>query len=127
MLHDRFLSARSRTKAGAPLGRIFSVVRQTWAITDDPKKTAPKELAIATSRTAADAADVARDAAQAFRTHGFHKPSGAWWAAEGEAFHRFLVAPDRKGRAAPVLLGLGVAALTLTAVGAAMRTRRPKG
>jgi hypothetical protein len=123
-LHDRFLSSRSRTRAGAPLGRVFSVVRQTWEITDDPRKTKPREQALATGRTASDAADLARDAAKAFRSHGFHKPSGAWWAVEDNLFHRFLVAGDRRVRAAPVLVGLGVAALALTALGAALRKRK---
>ncbi|WP_372781925.1 hypothetical protein [Phenylobacterium sp.] len=126
MLHDRFLSSRSRTRNGSPLGRVFSVIRQTWLVTDDPKKTKPREQALATHRTASDAADLARDAASAFRSHGFHKPSGAWWAADGELFHRFQVAGDRRVRATPVLLGLGVAALALTALGAALR-KTPQG
>jgi hypothetical protein len=123
-LHDRFLSSRSRTRAGAPLGRVFSVVRQTWEITDDPRKTKPREQALATSRTASDAADLARDAATGFRSHGFHKPSGAWWAVEDNLFHRFLVAGDRRVQAGPVLVGLGVAALALTALGAALRKKK---
>ncbi len=126
-MHDRFLSSRSRTRSGAPLGRIFSVIRQTWLTADDPKRTKPKEAALATKRTASDAADLARDAAQAFQTHGFHKPSGAWWAAEGEHFHRFVVAPDRPRRAAPVLMGVGIAALALTVAGAALGSRRRRG
>ncbi len=100
------------------------MIRQTWQTVDDPKRTKPKELALATSRTASDAADVARDAAAAFRSHGFHKPSGAWWASDGPEFHRFLVAPDHRERGATLLLGLGVAALALTALGAAMRPKR---
>lgn len=123
-MHNRFLSSRTRTGPGAPLGRIFSVTRQTWAITDDPRKTKPQELALATRRTAADAADLARDAATAFPSHGFHKPSGAWWAADGALFHRFVVGADRAGRTAPILVGLGVGALALTALGAALRARR---
>jgi hypothetical protein len=122
-LHSRFLSSRTRTRSGAPLGRVFSVVRQTWSITDDPRRTKPSESALATHRTAADAADLARDAATAFRSHGFHKPSGAWWAAEGADFHRFLVAPDRRRRAAPVILGLGALALAVTAVAAVARPK----
>ena len=121
-MHDRFLSSRTRTRTGASLGRVFSVIRQTWQITDDPRKTKPKELALATGRTASDAADVARDAAAAFASSGFHKASGAWWAAEDGDFHRFLITRDRRGGVA-ALLGLGVAALALTALAA---TRRPK-
>lgn len=125
-MHDRFLSSRTRTRSGAPLGRIFSVVRQTWRVADDPRRTKPQETALATHRTAADAADLARDAAAAFGTHGFHKPSGAWWASEGQDFHRFMVAPDRARRGAPVLLGLGVLALAVTALGAAARRGGPE-
>jgi hypothetical protein len=121
-LHDRFLSSRTRTRAGAPLGRVFSVIRQTWRITDDPRKTKPEELALATNRTAADAADLARDAAAEYSTYGFHKPSGAWWAADGGFFHRFQVAPDRRGR--PILVGLGITALGLAAIGAVLRSKR---
>jgi hypothetical protein len=108
------------------LGRVFSVVRQTWRLADDPRKTRPRELAFATGRTASEAADLARDAATAFRAHGFHKPSGAWWAVEDNLFHRFQVAGDRHVRAAPILVGLGVTALALTALGAALR-RNKKG
>ena len=123
-MHERFLSLRSRTRAGAPLGRVFSVVRQTWELTDDPRKVRPKEQPLATGRTASDAANLARDAASAFQSHGFHKPSGAWWATEETLFHRFLVATDRRPRAAPLLVGIGVTALALTALGAALRARR---
>ena len=123
-MHERFLSLRSRTRAGAPLGRVFSVIRQTWEITDDPRKTPPKEAPLATGRTASDAADLARDAASAFQSHGFHKPSGAWWATEEKLFHRFLVATGRRRRAAPLLVGIGVTALALAALGAALRARR---
>lgn len=122
-MHDRFLSSRSRTRSGAALGRVFSVVRQSWAISDDPKKTKPRDVALATSRTASDAADLARDAAAAFHSHGFHKPSGAWWGSDGKQFHRFVVASDRRGRGVPVILGLGVAALGLTALRAVLRPR----
>jgi hypothetical protein len=126
-MQDRFLSARTRTRSGARLGRVFSVVRQTWLTADDPRRTKPKETALATHRTASDAADLARDAATAFGVHGFHKPSGAWWASEGEHFHRFLVAPDRSRHAGPVLVGVGIAALALTALGAVLTSRRDPG
>ena len=125
-MHDRFLSSRTRTRTGASLGRVFSVIRQTWQTTDDPRKTRPKELALATSRTASDAADVAREAAGAFRSYGFHKASGAWWASEDGEFHRFLIVRDQRGHVAPALLGLGVAALAVTAVAAALRPGRSK-
>ena len=124
-MHDRFLSSRTRTRTGAPLGRVFSVIQQTWRTSDDPRKTKPKEVALATSRTASDAADVARDAAGAFASSGFHKASGAWWASEDGEFHRFLITRDRRGGMAPALLGLGVAALALTAL-VATRGNRAK-
>jgi hypothetical protein len=123
-LHDRFLNYRSQTRAGARLGRVFSVIEQTWALSDDPKKVRPNETALATHRTAAEAADLARDAADRFRAHGFHKPSGAWWGADDGKFHRFLVAPDRRARAGQMALGLGAAVLALAAIGAAWRDRR---
>jgi hypothetical protein len=122
-MYDRFLSSRTRTRSGAPLGRIFSVVRQTWRLADDPRRTKPKEAALATGRTASGAADLARDAAVAFSAHGFHKSSGAWWASEGEDFHRFLVAAHDPKRGPPVLLGLGVLALALTSLAAAARPK----
>ncbi|MGH6911216.1 MAG: hypothetical protein ACREE0_15325 [Phenylobacterium sp.] len=122
-MHDRFLSTRTRTRSGARLGRVFGVVRQTWRVADDPRRTNPKEIALASRRSASDAADLARNAAAAFGSHGFHKASGAWWASEGEVFHRFLVAPDRPKRGPPVLLGLGVLALAAAVVGAAVRPK----
>ena len=102
---------------------MFSVVRQSWAISDDPKKIKPKDLPLATHRTASDAADLARDAAAAFRSHGFHKPSGAWWASDGKQFHRFVVAADRRRGSVPVIFGVGLLALALTAFGAMSRPR----
>jgi len=121
ILHDRFLNYRSQTRAGARLGRVFSVIEQTWALSADPKTVKPDEVALATQRTAAEAADLARDAAKQFRAHGFHKPSGAWWGSDDGRFHRFLVAPDRRAGAGQVALGLGLAVLAIAAIGAARR------
>ena len=123
-MHDRFLNYRSQTRAGARLGRVFSVIEQTWPLSADPKKVRPAETALATQRTAAEAADLARDAADRFRAHGFHKPSGAWWGADEGKFHRFLVAPERRAHAGQIALGLGAAVLAIAAVGAARRNRR---
>jgi len=117
-LHDRLLSARSRTRPGAALGRIFGVTRQSWALTDDPRVTAPALETLATGRSAAEAADFARDAATAYASHGFHKPSGAWWGADAETFHRFLVRP---GSRAPFA---AVAAMTVAGVAAVALSRR---
>ena len=96
MPHDRFLSRRSRTQAGAALGRDFNVIEQIWRLSDDPKVVPPREVAVTTRRTASEAADVARNAAQALASNGFHKPSGAWWGADGavdDADGDLLVAP----------------------------------
>lgn len=123
-MHERFLGYRSRTRAGAPLGRVFSVIRQSWALSADPKKIKPQETALATHRTASDAADLAKEAAEAFRARGFHKPSGAWWGADDQQFHRFLVAADRRAPAGQVILGLGAAALAVAAVAGALQRRR---
>ena len=123
-MHDRFLAYRSQTRAGARLGRVFSVIEQTWALSADPKKVRPQETALATQRTAAEAADLARAAADRFGAHGFHKPSGAWWGADDGKFHRFLVAPERRPSGGQVALGLGAALLAIAAIGWARRDRR---
>ncbi|THD78508.1 MAG: hypothetical protein E7812_10970 [Phenylobacterium sp.] len=88
---------------------------ESWALSDDPAVKKPRREALATRRTASDAADLARNAAKAHPTHGFHKPSGAWWGADDGAFHRFVVHPDRHyGRTVLIasgLVGLGIALL----------------
>ena len=121
--HDRFLRSRPQLQAGAALGRVFSVVQETWATSDDPKKTSPQQLELATRRTASDAADLAREAALAYDQHGFHKPSGAWWGSDGQQFHRFVVAAGRKTHAGRVLVGVGVGALAVAALGTLLRKR----
>ena len=78
---------------------------------------------LASGRSAAEAADLAREIAAAYASHGFHKPSAAWWATEGGQFHRFVVAADRRRAAVPLLLGLGAAALAVAALRAATRGR----
>jgi hypothetical protein len=118
--HDRFLKSRTHLH-GAPLGRVFGVVQETWRVDDDPRKVKPDQTELASRRTASDAADLAREAALAYEQHGFHKASGAWWGSDGEHFHRFLVAAAKK-RHGGLILGLGVAALGAVAVGAAMQT-----
>ncbi len=121
--HDRFLKSRSHLH-GAPLGRVFGVVQETWRTSDDPKTVKPAQVELTSRRTASDAADLAREAALAYDQHGFHKASGAWWGSDGEYFHRFMVAAGKK-RHTNLLFGLGVAALGAVAVGAAM-TSAPK-
>ncbi|MDO9431286.1 MAG: hypothetical protein V4820_11060 [Pseudomonadota bacterium] len=122
---DRFLRHRPRISTHAPLGRVFSVTQQSWALTDDPKKTPPTIEVIATGRSAAEAADVARASAATFNRHGFHKPSGAWWASEGGRFHRFVI--GNRGRASATLVaGIGLAGVVAGAAGLAFAQQRTK-
>lgn len=74
---DCFLRHKTPTAKRASLRRVFGVTQETWALSEVPKTTAPKAAAVATRRTVADAADIAREGAAAYRRHGFHKPSGA--------------------------------------------------
>ena len=106
---DRFLNHRTSTSKRAALGRVFGVTQETWGLSDDPRKTAPRITVLATRRTAADAADIAREAAASFRRHGFHKPGRAWWGADETHFHRFLV-NNPKARPALALLVVSAAA-----------------
>jgi len=100
---------------GASLGRVFNVTQETWKLTDDPKKVRPRRLRLITNHTASEAADFARFTAESFDEHGFHKPSGAWWASDGSHFHRFAVHAGRRGPSAAVLVTTGVAGLALAA------------
>jgi hypothetical protein len=123
---DRFLNARHRVSHKASLGRAFSVVRQSWKLADDPQKTPPEVEVLATRRTASEAADIAREAAWSYKRCGFHKPSGAWWGAEADTFHRFVVRPGsqavRSGLLAAVAVA-GLAAFALSRRRAAARQR----
>ncbi|MBS0331615.1 MAG: hypothetical protein JSS35_02500 [Proteobacteria bacterium] len=107
---DRFLARAPILEEGPSLGRVFAVVRESWLLSEDPRAVAPRSELLASRRTALEAADLARDAAEAFDRHGFHKPSGAWWAAEGERFHRFAVRPQRPANPS-LILGSGLVAL----------------
>jgi len=113
---DRFLNARHRNSRKASLGRAFTVTRQSWRLSDDPREIAPEIEVLATRRTASEAADLAREAAWAFKRNGFHKPSGAWWGADSEMFHRFLIRPGSGGAAGAlaVMALAGVAALAIS-------------
>jgi hypothetical protein len=115
---DRFLNARHRLSHKASLGRAFTVTRQSWRLTDDPRTTPPEVEVLATRRTASEAADLAREAAWGFKRYGFHKPSGAWWGVDGETFHRFLVRPSSRATAS------AVAAVALAGVAAVLLSRR---
>ena len=117
--HDRFLNSRSRIEPYAPLGRIFNVVRETWRLDSDPRVTAPKTELLVAKRSASDAADLARQAADGFPQYGFHKPSGAWWGSDGEFVHRFVISGPRTRRTLPIVIALaagGLATLVLRQV-----------
>jgi hypothetical protein len=107
---DRFLRHAELHREGPTLGRVFAVTRETWALKDDPRKVQPKTELLVSWRTAADAADLAREAAEDFPEHGFHKPSASWWGSDGTHFHRFVVHPGLKRHQA-VLVGAGVLGL----------------
>jgi hypothetical protein len=115
---DRFLNARHRLSRKASLGRAFTVTRQSWRLTDDPRITDPDVEVLATRRTASEAADLAREAAWSFKRNGFHKPSGAWWGVDGETFHRFMVRPSSRATAG------ALAAFALAGIAAVALTRR---
>jgi len=123
---DRFLRHRPSIPSHRSLGLGYSLVRETWDIGADPKALKPLVEVVASRRSAADAADLGRSAAQAYPRHGFHKATGAWWAVEQRLFHRFAVRPRHRAPTA-LLLGLGlagVAALWLRGVG---RSPSPQG
>jgi len=116
---ERYLRHGLAPKTPA-LGRSFVVIRETWSLADDPRRVRPAVEVLVTRKTASEAADVARFAAEGFDEHGFHKPSGAWWGSDGERFHRFAA---RARRPSAALLLIGSAAIGLTA---ALLRRRNK-
>jgi hypothetical protein len=116
---EQFLRHRSVIRPKASYGRAFSVAVESWRLTDDPQKVKPRTEVLVTGRTAADAADFARMAASLHPEHGFHKPSGAWWASDGERFHRYRIHGGRPHGAIAVVVATGLAGLA-----AAYLTRR---
>jgi len=108
---DPFLTRSAISSRKGALGRVFGVVRETWNLSDDPAVTPPRATVLASRRTAAEAADMARDAAAAYRRHGFHKPSGAWWGADEALFHRFVIHARRHRGPVLMLAAAGVAGL----------------
>jgi len=107
---DRFLRHRPAIAAHHALGLGYSLVRETWDLSADPKATKPLTEVVASARSASDAADLGRSAAVSYARHGFHKPSGAWWAVDERLFHRFAVRPRHRTRNM-LLVGLGLAGL----------------
>jgi len=120
---ERFLRRRPTISTHAPLGRVFNVLRETWRLDDDPKRTTPDSGFIATGRSASEAADLAREWTGRFARHGFDKASGAWWAVEGPHIHRITVAPRRR-RSVGLALGLGAAGLAAVLVARGASGRR---
>jgi hypothetical protein len=122
---DRFLKHRSSIpRRGAALGRVFSVTRETWRLSDDPQAVRPQTELVASRRTASDSADIARQAAEAFPRHGFHKPSASWWGADDEHFNRFVVHGGVRHATTALVVGAGLAGLA--AVALFNRSRRSK-
>ena len=119
--HAKFLSYRPYIDEAPSLGRVFCVTRETWRLTDDPKKTKPVRETLTNGHSASEAADFARDAAAAYGKSGFHKPSGAWWGSDEGFFHRFSVHP-RKRQALPVVATVAVFGLAAALI---MRPRNP--
>jgi hypothetical protein len=113
---DRFLRHSTVLSHNDGLGRAFSVTRETWRLQDDPKAVRPRRETLVVGKTASEAADVARVAAEAYSEHGFHKPSGAWWGSDGELFHRFVVHARRRRGLTAVLLTSAVAGLGIALV-----------
>ena len=109
---DRFLRHSTVISRQGALGRDFAVTQETWALTDDPQVTKPKRVTLATRRTAADAADLAREEAKAYPKSGFHKPSRSWWGADDTLFHRFVVHGERRYGAA-LLVASGLAGVAI--------------
>lgn len=128
---DRFLARAPILEEGASLGRVFAVVRESWLLSEDPQAVAPRAELLASRRTALEAADLAREAAEAFDRHGFHKPSGAWWASDGVRVHRFAIRPHRPAARPGLIFGSGLTALGALAAVAIVNTlwkasRRPR-
>lgn len=122
---DRFLSHRPVSSSTTQLGRVFNVTRESWKLTDDPTKVRPRRERLITGRTASEAADFARLTAETFDEHGFHKPSGAWWASDGAIFHRYIIDAGRRGPPTAVLLASSLAGAALAVLH--LSRRRPRG
>jgi len=124
---DRFLARAPILEEGPSLGRVFALERESWLLSEDPRAVTPRVELLASRRTALEAADLAREAAEAFDRHGFHKPSGAWWASDGVRLHRFAVRPQRPAPAPGLIVGSGLAALGALAAVAIFNAVRKRG
>lgn len=123
---DRFLRHFPVHGPAPSLGRVFKVTQESWKLTDDPAKVRPRRQLLVSGHTASDAADFARFSAEAYSDHGFHKPSGAWWASDGVDFHRFAVHTGRRGPTTAVVLATSLAGLGLAVFHLRGRGRRGK-
>jgi hypothetical protein len=122
---DRFLNRAPILEEGPSLGRVYAVRQETWLLSEDPRTVAPRVQQLAGRLTALLAADLARESAEGFDRHGFHKPSGSWWASDGARFHRFVVRPGPTHGALTVIAASGLGALAAFAVlGLARNGRR---
>lgn len=117
MRHSK--NARSHGADGSrrpALGRVFTVNRESWRLKDDPQSVRPRVEVVASRRTAADAADIARDAALAYRRHGYDKATRAWWGADRTSFHRFRVEGPKARPGLAIAVVSAVAGLAVIAV-----------
>lgn len=126
MRHSKSARSHGADASRRPaLGRVFIVRRESWRLKDDPQAVKPEVEIVASRRTASDAADIARDAAFAFRRHGFDKATRAWWGADRTSFHRFRVEGPRPRPGLAIAVVSAVAGLAvLTVLGA--RRKSPK-
>jgi hypothetical protein len=109
---------------GAALGRIYRVIRETWRLKDDPELISPAVEVVASRRSAAEAADLAREAAARFKRRGYHKPSRAWWASDGKSLHRFRVEAPSPPKGLTVALASAAAGLLVVTAARALQRRR---
>jgi hypothetical protein len=121
---EHFLRHKPVIHARGAYGRTFRVVMESWRLTDDPKKVKPRREVLVSGRTAADAADLARMAASTHPEHGFHKASGAWWASDGQDFHRFRIHGGGKPTVTGVVVASGIAGLAGVAAYLHLRGRK---
>lgn len=109
------------------LGRCHGVVRRTWLPDQFPSEAPANVELFATGRTAAGAADLARQCAKGFQTSGYDKRNRAWWAIDGGNYYDFSVISV--GRKPHLLAVTAAGALLLAAIARACvfsSSRRPQ-